>query len=416
MGNLAPTGSAFHNVFAMVGRTGMNILKTPWIWRVLRSTEKELLYSDFTAKAEIEFTSRCNLRCVYCYSLDPFHEGTDLDPELLGPIVDSLRRRGILSVGVSGGGETTVVKDWHRYCDTMMDQGLDLFITTNLARELSDAEARTFARFSIVQVSVDTADAKLFKKLRRGGDLRTVLYNMAKIRAQALKLDRAGPVFWWNAVVNDLIVDGLEDYVRFGLAQGVKHFNFLGMFSHRSSDETHVRPLIDLPEDELKRVPTLLEKAFDVVRKGGGSFVGSSVLEEVRSILEEDQDRAVDAGRSSRGMHGSCMTRDCLDPWIYIKIAGDGSLLPCCATGESLGSLNRGDTLEDMVNNDLMRAYRRGLLTGNLRSICRTCQLKGWIDIDTLRLKVRLASASRNIVTALHRHGLLMPLLYRWRR
>lgn len=417
MRDLAPTGSAIHNLFTAAGRIGMNILKTPWIRSVLGSTEEELLCSDFTAKAEIEFTSRCNLRCVYCYSLNPLHEGSDLDPELLDPIVDSLRRRGVLSVGVSGGGETTIVKDWHHYCDTMMDDGLDLFITTNLARELSDAEARTFARFSIVQVSVDTADAKLFKKLRRGGDLRTILYNMAKIRAQALKLDIKGPLFWWNAVVNDLTVNGLEDYVRFGLGQGVKHFNFLGMFSHQSSGETQVRPLKDLPKDDLLSIPPLLERVFNVVRKGGGSFVGRSVLEEVRGILEEEKGRAVDdGGSSSRRMQRSGMTRDCLDPWVYIKIAGDSSLKPCCATGESLGFLNRGDRFEDMVNNDLMREYRKGLLTGNLRSICRTCQLKGWTDIETLRLKVRLASAARGVLTALHRQGLLMPLLYRWRR
>lgn len=52
----------------------------------------DLLRSDFTARAEIEFTSRCNLRCVYCYSVAGNHTGTDLDLNHLSHVVPVLKQ------------------------------------------------------------------------------------------------------------------------------------------------------------------------------------------------------------------------------------------------------------------------------------------------------------------------------------
>lgn len=169
-----------------------------WPLRTTRGGVGELLQSDITARADIEFTTSCNLGCAYCVSRLPSYSGIDLAPAYLDGIVESLRSRGVLTVGVSGHGETTTVRDWHLYCNRILESQFDLYLSTNLSRELSGEEIETLSRFQVIQVSADTSDLKLFKELRRGGDFRTLLYNMSRIRGRAVQHGGRVPVFWWH--------------------------------------------------------------------------------------------------------------------------------------------------------------------------------------------------------------------------
>lgn len=388
-----------------------------WPSARLLSPHRDLLHSDFTARAEIEFTTRCNLRCVYCHSAVPGHKGYDLDLVHLDHVVDVLERRGALAIGVSGSGETTIINDWQHHCNRILDRGIDLFITTNLARELKDEEALTLARLLIIQVSVDTADPDLFRKLRRGGDLKTVVYNMAKIRTLALRHGLRTPIIWWNAVVNNWTVWGLREYVTFGLAQGVKHFNFLSMYEHFAPDDSlKVLPLARLPREHLRSIAPLMESVFRSIRQGNGSYVCNTVLDEVRCGLADTSNDGNEQTPSGPPSGAGDLTRDCLDPWIYMKVACDSSIRPCCAGADVIGALNSGDNLSDVLNNSRVRDFRKSLLTGRLEPVCRTCKLKGWTSLEALRLKVSLISAARRISTALHSRGLLIPLIHAWRR
>lgn len=377
------------------------------------SLEKVLLRSDFTARAEIEFTTRCNLRCVYCHSVQPNFRGSDLDLSYLDSIVEVLKSRNIMAVGVSGSGETTILEKWHEYCERMLDAGLQLFITTNLARELSDQEASTLAKFLIIQVSCDSAKPELYRKIRRGGDLKTLLFNMGKIRSYALRHNLRGPIFWWNTVVSDVTVFDLEEYVAFGLAHGVKHFNFLNMYEHPPVEGAiAVNHLTRMARHHLEQLPSLFDRVFALVRSAGGSFVCYSLLDDINRAL----------GRSGPGLNpilesnGKLLkvTRDCLDPWIYIKVASDLGVRPCCATGDSLGFLGQ-EHFSDIFNNPRMMRYRHGILTGELEPSCRGCRHRGLIDVRKMKLKVALVMSMKRLPQRLHKWGMFVPLMHKMR-
>jgi len=378
---------------------------------------EQLLESNFTARAEIEFSTRCNLRCVYCRS--SANVGSDLDFQYLDSIADVLQRRNALSVGVSGNGETTVVKDWHSHCDRMLDRGLGLAITTNLARELSDAEAATLSGFPIVRVSCDTVRPRLFKKLRRGGNLGTLLYNMAKIRSFAADRGAREPFFWWNAVVSAQTVRYLEEYVGFGLAVGVKHFCFLNLCDPPPAEDgdESVDHVTDMPLEQLRELPGLFDRVFARIRKNGGSFICSTLIDLINDKLREaGPDESTNNGSLYDDPGKSGMTRNCLDPWIYARINVDTGVKPCCITDEVMGFLNKGQGLEDILNNSKIKAYRSGILTGKLRPACRTCPNRGWTEIEKMHIKVLALVGARRVLPALQRHGILVPLLHRWRR
>jgi MoaA/NifB/PqqE/SkfB family radical SAM enzyme len=378
-----------------------------------------LLTSNLTLRADIEFTTDCNLRCVYCASLNRFYTRQDLNLEWLDSIVETLKRRGVLTVGVSGHGETTIVKQWNLHCDKMLDSGLQLYISSNLTRELSEAEAQTLSRFIIVQTSCDTDDLRLFKELRRGGDFRNLIYNMGKIRACAVKEGRRPPDFWWHCVVSDKTVWKLEQHVNYGLAQGVKLFNFINLVKHTEiEDAKSVGHITELPPEQLQEIASLFSKVFQTIKKNGATYICDNLFESISERLNHDPSYGFDhrSGPAHTTRQELGMTRGCLDPWIYVKVAVDGGILPCCRTSEALGRLDDNTMLSDIVNNLNMQMFREKLLTGRLEEVCQTCNIRGWTSIEALRLKVVLLSRFGKALPLLHKSGILLPLLYRLRR
>ena len=105
--------------------------------RLLSPVVGDLMHSEYTNHAFIEFTTNCNLKCVYCASRQLGYKAMDLDLSRFDAILGDLKRRKVSLVSVHGHGETTTVNQWHDYCERLLDQGMRLDITTNLAKPLS---------------------------------------------------------------------------------------------------------------------------------------------------------------------------------------------------------------------------------------------------------------------------------------
>jgi MoaA/NifB/PqqE/SkfB family radical SAM enzyme len=101
------------------------------------SSYQDLLGPIYPRRIILEFTSRCNLACAYCETSLPQYRslGKDMDPTALNAIIDYLIEHKPSSVCVNGHGETTIYKDWHKYCNRLLDHGIPLGIITNLAKD-----------------------------------------------------------------------------------------------------------------------------------------------------------------------------------------------------------------------------------------------------------------------------------------
>ena len=156
----------------------MNLLpKTKKLFKVYLWRRNNWLVSPRTRVVHIEFTSRCNLRCVYCAASQPTYKGIDLDVKTIDSAIEALKKREIKVLSVNGHGETTLYKNWHLYCNKMLDAGIQLHIISNFAKEFSQDEIQTLSRFKSIEISCDTNDPELLKKLRRGIDLQTLGLN-----------------------------------------------------------------------------------------------------------------------------------------------------------------------------------------------------------------------------------------------
>lgn len=353
----------------------------------------DLLKSYTTTAASFEFTSKCNLRCVYCASLFADYKGEGINPKNLETIFEFLKQRNLVTIAVNGHGETTIFENWHLHCQKFLDNGFQLSITTNLAKELSDEEAEILAKFLVIDVSCDTVAPELFAKIRRGSVFTTVLNNILKIRQIAQEKKLKGPEFTFSCVVFDKNVFSLKDYVKFALSFGIKNFHFINLvkFLHADTEAcnfvTHIK---QMPKEQLKKIPQVFDEVIELIKKNNGTIITSEGILNVVKEIETCFSNNINLQKKTyEKINIKDKTRDCLDPWNFIFIRADSSVAYCCNTKSKLGFLKNGKNINQILNNVEIIKCRRGLLTGSLNEECLACPQKGWIGVEEFKQKVK---------------------------
>ena len=233
----------------------------------------DLLTSPVTELANIEFTSRCNLRCVYCAVSQPDYNGRDMDVGDFDDILEVLKGRRIGSITVNGHGETTLLPGWHHRINALAQAGFRLNIITNFARLLSDEELQAMARISLINVSVDTHRPEILRQVRRRVSLGNILINMTATTAKAAELGLPPPTYVWSSVMNDKVAGDVVDYVRFGLACGVRNFLFCNLSKYPDlEDGVNVQHVTTLPDAQLNQFADDLRTIRRLIAEHGGSI------------------------------------------------------------------------------------------------------------------------------------------------
>jgi GTP 3',8-cyclase len=283
----------------------------------------------------LSLTDRCDLACIYCR---PNRQDGYLERRLdLGAwiaMVEGLVRAGVRRVRLTGG-EPLLHKDIVQVVAALAKLPIDdLALTTNATRLAALARPLRDAGLQRINVSLDSLDPYRFRRMTRGGDLRTVIAGIdAAIEAgfAPLKL---------NAVVvrgeNDL---ELEALVRWSWARGMTP-RFLEVMAigegaklqdrvvSASSMRATLAPLLcdDEPQREENRGPA--------------------------RYLRARHDRELRVGFISGTSDTYCKGCD------RLRVASDGTLRPCLATedGVSAGAAARsGDP--DAVVDAVARAW-----------------------------------------------------------
>jgi molybdenum cofactor biosynthesis enzyme MoaA len=287
----------------------------------------DLTITDSTYQLQIELTTYCNLHCIYCVTLSPEHKRENLDLSFVEQHIDELLKRNLKSLAICGYGELTIVKDWQKFCNRIIDSGINLQITSNLAKELTTEEAETMSKCTHINVSCDTVDIELFRQLRRGADLRTIVYNINLIRSMSFRDGRLPPQFTWYCVVTDKNIFKLNEYINFARAFGIYHFHFCNFCKHDIPESVDLYPISTLPEEQLKKIPDYLKTLSDTISvRGAWAHFDAGLLGGVLQKLQYLRDRAngrdipcEGSGSPDKPLYASSqkdgMTRDCLLPW-----------------------------------------------------------------------------------------------------
>lgn len=218
----------------------------------------------------LELTSRCNLKCKYCAVSGPTYKGEDLVDFNSPQMIQSIHRLGLSSIQLNGHGETTIVDDWHRFARSLCGGRVPVVMTTNLCKQYTDEEIDVLARFSGLSISCDTHDAKTFKMIRRGGDLRQLVYNLLRIRTSALRQNHQAPFIAWNCVMNDRVVLDFPEYCRFAALNHVGRLVLCNLVIYPWSELRHVS---DLNGEDLRQAIDALNDGISFWRGLNREFV-----------------------------------------------------------------------------------------------------------------------------------------------
>lgn len=378
-----------------------------------------MISSDKTKICHIEFTSKCNLRCVYCAINQTGYVFHTFSPDKIDGLIQLLLERRVNIVSVNGHGETTIFPGWHRYCDRLIEAGIPLHIISNFAKAFSEEEIDTLTRFRDIEISCDTADPVLFAKIRRNGDLRVIESNLRRLMARAVERGLDAPKISFSVVLTDLTVFGLTGLVQYALDLGVSYFNFCNLIKHAEyGNEFELNHVTTLCRDELLRARAEICKTFALLKDRRIGFDHSrGLIDSIDQKLAEERnveqpalvcvpDRPGDksvavpelrsikyAGRVKTGQ-----TRNCLDPWHFIMIEASGLFRPCCWHQET-GVMDDNHPAGSLFNNAAMKSLRWRLLTGRLDAQCAHCPARGLMNRYKFNLKalIKLFNQKRDL-------------------
>jgi len=227
-------------------------------------------------QVRLDITSRCNLRCVYCAVSHPDYHGADMDAVTARRAIDLIlnlaRHNPLDPIDLNGHGETTYREGWTDLCFALVERGLRVRITSNFAKPFNETEFEALASMETIAVSVDSANPKLVRDLRRRVDLRQIVTNIAFVRATALRLRRPPPRFAFLCGLYDRNTIGWDDLARLAISLGIVDIGLWSLTEHDGLDvpeKDRVRPLDSLTDEELLPRMVAIRRGLNLLRRHG---------------------------------------------------------------------------------------------------------------------------------------------------
>ncbi len=227
----------------------------------------DLLDAGTLETVRIDVTHKCNLRCVYCaLSVAGSHGGRHMTDENLARVAAFTGRlENLRMVAVNGHGETTHHPGWKNFCDGLLERGAPLSIITNLGRAYAEDEIATLALFRIIEVSLDTADETLLRRIRRKVELPRILANITAIRARAIGEGLRPPMFSFSCGLYDKSIVGLEAFAALTVAADVRSVTFWDLQKYPDlPGAENVQPLSSLDDEALRHALGCFDRALAV--------------------------------------------------------------------------------------------------------------------------------------------------------
>ena len=203
----------------------------------------------------IELTSRCNLRCTYCSVPHwPAYGAADMTVDQVSKILSLLKEGSINQLSVSGRGELTYLEGWMEFVQFFLNFGIPLHTVTNLAKPLTWEEAELLARFNYLAISIDSADQEQMKRVRKGADLRNIIYNVEMINAAAISQGRDKMPFTIISVLNKSNAFKIRELAALVVSLGATSLSLqdLVMDYSQDVDTVDVSHISHLSADELR--------------------------------------------------------------------------------------------------------------------------------------------------------------------
>jgi len=310
--------------------------------------------------ANIEITTRCNLRCAFCARTSVRREERDMIPDRFGRLLDLLPHA--WRVTLAGLGEPLLHPGVADFVSEASSRGRRVTLATNAVLLTEEMSRRLIgAGLDAIVFSLDAVDAGPASAVRAGATVETSIENIrtfAAVSSETRPVARA--VF---SAVSSSTVPYLERLVEIVARLGVdvlmlSDLNFPENLSHtvwKNADER--------TRDIVHRA---VRKAFSL-RLPVLSVTG---LEELAPAARYREHLLIPPARL---YHRREERRFCLSPWQTLPIDVDGTATLCdCQPGDPVGNV-LDQPFGDLWNGSRMRDHRRRMLEVPSSGACAAC-------------------------------------------
>jgi MoaA/NifB/PqqE/SkfB family radical SAM enzyme len=312
----------------------------------------------------IEVTSKCNLRCAYCPKSDADYDAQpyvnrDLSDAALRRLYEDAKALGIAQITISGVGETAMFSGWHeRLADFLDDRSLKVYMVSNMVRVLDDADLNALCKLHHLQVSFDSADPTMVRKLRSNASLRSIIFNIVRLRAKKDQLGY-GPTIIVNCTTCRENIGELAGLARLCRVLGIDRLNISAMISFSRANPFGA--LDEMTDDERRKLAVQLAEVERILAGSGTAVsIDARVSQSARSALPADNP-----------------TSACLQPWNSPLVRADGRVIACCINTDTsiiIGDLAK-QSYGEIIEGDAAREVRQSILNGHPITPCAGCTL-----------------------------------------
>jgi MoaA/NifB/PqqE/SkfB family radical SAM enzyme len=343
----------------------------------------------------IGVTGKCNLRCSYCHKSDAVREArpaanADLPDDVIDGIYRYSKLTGLKHVTLSGGGETTMFDGWHqRIAQFLDDAEIESHIVSNFARIFSDDDLNALAKFRAIQISFDSADSAMVRKLRSKADLRTITINILRLRQKVRELGRRQTLIVNCTVWRDNIA-GIAQLAGFCRELGIDQLLLTEGFVSTENNYTVPETLDTLGDEEVVLLAQQIVATEDALFDGTTSLrLQDHLRMRIGEVLEEVRQggKPRDAAQS---FQRTLTLSACRQPWQSPLVTQDGRVWACCVGAEEalIGDL-ANSTMAEILDSDAARAIRASILEGKPTLPCDGCSFASDLSLTDFAQDIR---------------------------
>lgn len=300
---------------------------------------------------DIENVSRCNYHCAMCQvsSWPNRQRAPDMSFDDFRRLLDS--QHGLIEIKLQGMGEPLLGEYYFEMIKYARDSYLWVRSSSNASLlHLNDNYKRIIdSDICELQVSIDGATPEVYKKIRRGGELKKVAENSIMLNRYCEKFDRLFTRMW--VVVQRDNFSELGSFVKFAFELGFKRLTFsLDLNDWGQVKWRNINDCVDM------------HRQFDFSLAKHLVALGNEHKIDVTFWFIDQKYDFRDAAK--------------LCPWPFSRayISSDMRIVPCCMISNP-EVLNFGDAKNFTAEWDSAgyKRFRKSHIEGRLPQCCRSC-------------------------------------------
>jgi MoaA/NifB/PqqE/SkfB family radical SAM enzyme len=344
----------------------------------------------------IEITNKCNLRCSYCAKADDRYEAipgnnTDMTDEMVGALYRYCKQVGIRHVSLSGVGETTMTAGWHKGVARFLDDPeISAHLVSNLVRVFDDDDLVALTKLRNLQISFDSASLAMVRKQRSKADLRTITYNIVRLRQKARELGR-GPNIDVNCTLSRENIGEIANLAGFCRELGVDRL-MIGEVMVIVAGPKMPATLDTLSNEDVTLLVSQIIAAEDALRDSNTAiYLQDHLRARIGELVEQMREGTMPLDSASY-FHRRMESSSCRLPWSQPFVRADGKVFACCIASELtepvVGNLATS-SMAEILDGPALRAVRASILKGRPTVSCHGCQLARRESFDEFAREIR---------------------------